>query len=209
MKSFSASKFVRGAAAIAGCGMVVFGLSACGDDVTKINENDATAVLESGKKLSKQACDETNVGELLFVTDSSAVFVCDGEDWAPLKGKKGETGGKGSDGTSCSAKKNSDGDFELTCGDKKIGVVENGRIGKDGDDCSIASGKDGIVLLVCGKGKDADTTKFFKAVCGDESFDPSEEYCYESKLYSCNGKPYNPSTQYCEDKKIKDRSSAK
>lgn len=109
----------------------------------------------------------------------------------------------------CSAKKNSDGDYELTCGNEKIGVVENGRIGKDGDDCSIASDKDGIVLLVCGKGKDADTTKFFKAVCGDESFDPSEEYCYESKLYSCNGKPYNPSTQYCEDKKIKDRSSAK
>lgn len=201
MKTFSASRVIR--SAVAGCGMVMFGLAACGDDVTKINENDATAVLESGEKLSKQACDTTNVGETMYVKDSSATFVCDGEFWNTFDGPMGEPG------EDCSAKKNSDGNYELTCGNEKIGVVENGRIGKDGDNCSIASDKDGIVLLVCGKGKDADTTKFFKAVCGDESFDPSEEYCYESKLYSCNGKPYNPSTQYCEDKKIKDRSSAK
>lgn len=187
MKMLSASKFVRAAVTAAGCGLVVFGLAACGDDVTEIYENDATAVLESGKKLSKQACDTTNVGELLFVTDSSAVFVCDGEDWAPMNGKKGETG---SDGTSCTTEKNSDGDYELTCGEKKVGVVKN---------CKIASEKDGAVKIVCG---DSDTTTVFKGLCGDNSYDPTESFCHDQKLYSCDGKPFNPVSQYCEDKEI-------
>lgn len=202
MKSFKSSMFARSAVAAAGCGLAMFGIVACGDDVTKINENAATAVLESGEKLSKQVCDTTNVGQLLFVKDSSATFVCDGKDWAPMNGEKGEKGDPGSNGKSCSAKKNADGDFELTCDGKKVGVVKNGKDGVKGDNCKVASDKDGVVKLVCGE--KSDTTTVFKAVCGAEPYDPVKNFCHEQKLFSCDGKPYNPAKQYCESKKIKD-----
>lgn len=184
------------------CGLATFGLVACSDDVTEVNKDTTISVLESGKALSKQSCDTTNVGEVMYVKDSSATFVCNGESWETFNGEKG---GAGEDGFDCTAKKNSDGDYEVTCDGKKIGVVSNGYNGKAGSDCRIASDKDGVVTLVCGDGKDPDSTKLFKAVCGSDSYDPSAQFCYEQKLYSCNGKPYNPVSQYCESKKIKDR----
>ncbi|MCQ2055826.1 MAG: hypothetical protein MJY82_11160, partial [Fibrobacter sp.] len=74
--------------------------AACGDEVTEINEihQDGMAVLEAGEKLSEQACDTANVGEMLFVADSSEVFFCDGESWQTLKGADGKDGVDGKDG---------------------------------------------------------------------------------------------------------------
>lgn len=68
--------------------------SACGDDVTEVTEvhQDGMAVLDAGLELSKQKCDTTNVGDMLFVTDSSEVFVCDGKGWQMLKGADGKDG---------------------------------------------------------------------------------------------------------------------
>ncbi|MCQ2054422.1 MAG: fibrobacter succinogenes major paralogous domain-containing protein [Fibrobacter sp.] len=152
---------------------------ACGDDVTEVTEirQEGMAVLEKGEKLSKQACDTTNVGEMLFVMDSSEAFICDGESWRTLKGEKGEDGEKGekgdkgskgdsgkdgSDGTSCTAKsvKNKAGleGLEVTCGGAVVDTIWNGADGKDGDDgtnCSAKSvknksGLDGIEVT-CGE----------------------------------------------------------
>ncbi|MCQ2060619.1 MAG: fibrobacter succinogenes major paralogous domain-containing protein [Fibrobacter sp.] len=113
---------------------------ACGDDVTEVTEvneihQEGMAVLDAGLELSKQKCDTSNVGEMLFVADSSEVFVCDGKTWQTLKGadgKPGENGDNGNDGTSCTASVNKDGDFDLVCGGKSVGTIKNGANGKDG-----------------------------------------------------------------------------
>ena len=133
--------------------MTALAITACGDDVTKINEihQDGMAVLEKGEKLSKQACDTTNKGEMLFVMDSSEAFFCDGKSWQTLKGEKGETGDAGKDGsdgangTSCTVKsvKNKDDlrGLEVTCGKTVVDTIWNGAAGKDGKPGD--SGKDG------------------------------------------------------------------
>ena len=86
--------------AVAAAAVAAFSLSACGDDVTEVTEirQEGMAVLEKGEKLSKQACDTTNVGEMLFVMDSSEAFICNGESWQTLKGKDGSDGKDGKDG---------------------------------------------------------------------------------------------------------------
>ena len=128
--------------------------TACGDDVTEVNEihQDGMAVLDAGEKLSKQACDTTNVGEMLFVIDSSAAFVCDGKSWQTLKGEKGKDGAKGEkgdkgvkgdsgkdgdNGTSCTAEpvKNKSGleGLEVTCGETVVDTIWNGKDGENGN----------------------------------------------------------------------------
>ena len=74
--------------------------AACGDEVTEVTEihQDGMAVLDAGLELSKQKCDTTNVGDMLFVTDSSEVFVCNGKTWQTLKGANGKDGADGKDG---------------------------------------------------------------------------------------------------------------
>ena len=134
--------------------------TACGDDVTEVTEirQEGMAVLEKGEKLSKQACDTTNVGEMLFVMDSSEAFICDGESWQTLKGadgtdgsdgkdgKDGKDGVDGKDGLSCSAKYVIDKAKMLTgvalsCGESIVDTIWNGADGKDGDDGTNCSAK--------------------------------------------------------------------
>lgn len=134
-------------------------LSACGDDVTEVTniQQSGLTVLEKGEKLSKQVCDTTNVGEMVLVTDSAAVFYCAEGEWNSLKGKdgtKGEIGEKGKDGSSCTAKETSKG-IEVSCNGKTVGVLKNGepgKVGESGDDgvgCEIQ--KEGRVLTIsCG-----------------------------------------------------------
>ena len=139
--------------AVAAATLAGLSLTACGDDVTEVNEihQDGMAVLDAGEKLSKYACDTTNVGEMLFVMDSSAAFVCDGKSWQALKGEKGKDGAKGEkgdkgakgdsgkdgdNGTNCSAKsvKNKSGleGVEVTCGETVIDTIWNGKDGENG-----------------------------------------------------------------------------
>ena len=207
---------------------------ACGgDDVTEVTEihQDGMAVLEKGEKLSKQACDTTNVGEMLFVMDSSAAFVCDGESWQTLKGadgKDGEKGDKGAkgdsgedgedgeNGTSCTAKsvKNKAGleGLEVTCGKTVVDTIwngkdgasgKNGEAGKNGIGCSARDDGKGKVTLTCGEGDDAVSTILYKALCGTEPYDPAKSFCLEGNLYElCGGKSYNPAKSFCSDDKV-------
>ena len=66
----------------------VAALVACGDDVTNVTEVKGSdmAVLQKGEKLSKQSCDTTNIGDMFYVVDSSAAFICDGGAWVSMKG---------------------------------------------------------------------------------------------------------------------------
>lgn len=70
-----------------------FSLSACGDDVTEVTEvhQDGMAVLAAGEELDSDACDENRAGDMVYVTDSAAAFVCDGESWQSMKGPTART----------------------------------------------------------------------------------------------------------------------
>ena len=148
-------------------------LSACGDDVTEVNEihQEGIAVLDAGLELSKQKCDAENVGEMLFVTDSAEVFFCDGKTWQTTKGADGKDGVNGLDGENGKDGVGKDG---------KPG--EPGVDGNDGDDgagCVIVKDSAGVVTLACGEGETADTTTLFKATCGSIVFDPATHFCSE------------------------------
>lgn len=76
---------------------VVSLFSACSEELAnnlknaaEAQEEASAAVLEKGAKLSDQPCDSANVGEKLFVTDSSATFVCNGKKWEPVKDSDGK-----------------------------------------------------------------------------------------------------------------------
>ncbi|MCQ2121809.1 MAG: fibrobacter succinogenes major paralogous domain-containing protein [Fibrobacter sp.] len=175
---------------------------ACGDDVTEVNEihQDGMAVLEAGLELSKQKCDSANVGEMLFVMDSSEAFICDGESWQTLKGAdgkdgedgekgdkgakgdKGSKGDSGDDGTSCTAEpvKNSAGldGIEVTCGKTVVGTIWNGKPGEDGRD-----GEDGD------DGNDGASCTA-KLVENDAGFEGLEVTCGKTVVGTIwNGKP--------------------
>lgn len=114
--------------------VVLLALMACGDDVTKVYENPGMVVLESGEKLSGKTCDSSMVGEMLFVMDSSAAFVCDGKSWVPMNGADGEAGSSEAI-AGCSAKKVKKGKrtgYELTCGKDVVDTLWNGSDGENG-----------------------------------------------------------------------------
>ena len=76
--------------------LAVFGLCACDDETTAASESPAMSVLESGKKLGN--CSKENSGEMVYVSDSAAVFYCADGKWQTLNGKDGAAGKDGIDG---------------------------------------------------------------------------------------------------------------
>jgi len=151
---------------------VAFGLAmattfiACGDEnTTKVNESVGLDVVAKGDTLPQ--CGNDNVGEMIFVADSSAVYYCADEKWTSLDGKDGEQGAKGDlgekgstggsgkngdSGTGCTAKTVEDG-VEVTCGDTVIGVIKNGEPGKaikgeDGNSCSATLDEESKNILI-------------------------------------------------------------
>ena len=68
-------------------------LAACADEnTTQITEQTGLATIASGESLAE--CSEENSGEMVFVSDSSAVYYCDGSSWQTLNGKDGKDGKK-------------------------------------------------------------------------------------------------------------------
>lgn len=133
--------------------------SACSDDVTEVyNGTTGMSVLGEGEKLSKQDCDESNIGEMLYVTDESAAFFCNGEKWETLKGEDGK------DGNTCSVKQNKDKSVTTITCETEDGEVsydvkngKNGKDGKDGDDgysCSAKQNSDKTVTTITCETKD-------------------------------------------------------
>lgn len=157
---------------------LILGLTSCGNE----NVNSSLNVLESGKKLGK--CNDKNVGEMVFVTDSSEVYYCADGKWNTLKGEDGE------DGSSCSAKEVKDG-LEISCGGEVVGTIKDGA---DGESCSTSDDGEGTVTVKCG----SKTETLYKAICGAKPFDPQSKFCSSDSLYDrCDGKVYDLKTQYC------------
>ena len=71
--------------------LVPVALVACGDD-----SNGGSTKPDSGKEVATLAdagvCDQSRLGDSVFVTDEDLVYVCDGRNWTP------ESGGESSEG---------------------------------------------------------------------------------------------------------------
>ena len=129
-------------------------------------------------------------------------------------GTDGTNGLNGENGTSCKGKKNKDGSVTISCGGKEVATIKSGDDGKSayelsgfegteeewfeslkGKNCTSEEKENGVVTLKCG---DEDAVTLYKAVCGNQPFDPSENFCYGLKLYDfCNGEVYDPENQFC------------
>ena len=159
-----------------------------------------------------------------FKDGSGFDVICDGKSIGSVKngadGADGKDGSNGKDGTSCSVAKAEDSDDAVvTCGKTSVTIHNgvdgkpgapgtkgtdgtngtNGTNGSDGASCKIASDVDGVVQIQCGEGKDATTTKLYKAICGTKPYDPEKSFCTaEGEAYPlCNGKKYDPAMYEC------------
>ena len=112
---------------------------ACGDEnttnVTNVTETSGIDVVAAGDSLP--ACDEENVGKIVFAEDSAQVYYCADGKWTTLKGEQGEAGKDGtdgevgSDGKGCIAEAIDNG-YKILCGGDSIGVLLNGEQGEQG-----------------------------------------------------------------------------
>ena len=134
-------------------------LAACADEnTTQITEQTGLATIASGESLAE--CSEENSGEMVFVSDSSAVYYCDGSSWQTLNGKDGKDGTDGSNGNSgesCLAEA-IDGGYKIVCGGDSVGVLLNGKDGEDGKNATVSIPS---VLYDCESGEyNCVTTKY-------------------------------------------------
>ncbi len=129
----------------------------------------------------------------------------DGESAYELSGYKGSVAEwiaslKGDAGKNCAIEDAKDGEkvigYKVTCGEDSKTIL-NGADGKDGVGCAADDQGDGKVVVTCGEGDSKTEVTLFKAVCGTESYEPAEAFCYEGEIYSCGNKPYDPAKQYC------------
>lgn len=106
------------------------------------------------------------------------------------------TGGtvwNGKSGTSCTAKKDGD-ELKMYCDDKLVGSVT------DGTSCVSTDNGEGVVTVKCG---DAEPVVIAKAMCGDKTYDPADQFCVLTTLFDKCGTDakkvaYNVSSEYCE-----------
>lgn len=151
-------------------------LCSCGDEITEITNTGMSSVV-AYEDLAK--CEDKNEGELVFVKDSSAVYLCSDKKWNDINGndgkngkegangsdgkdgKNGTNGSNGKDGTSCTVEPLKDGSgYNVLCGDKVVGKLLNGEKGDNGK-----NGNDGKSCTV----KENDKKNGYDLVCGDET----------------------------------------
>lgn len=114
------------------------GLCACDDETTGVSGSQTMSVLDAGKTLG--GCSKDNAGEIIYVTDSSAVYFCAEGKWQTLNGKDGKDGENGKDGSN--GKDGANGKDGVNGVDGKDGT--DGKNGENGS--SGLSTKDTVVI---------------------------------------------------------------
>lgn len=182
-------------------------LSACGDDVTEINQVSMSVLESDDGSLDEQKCTGSNAGEMLFVVDSNQVYYCNGKKWLTLKGEKGEQGvqgdsgapgpqGIGQDGDGCFATKVTKNDrkgIAVTCGKTVVDTLWNGEDGAPGEPGAPgAPGSAGSAGEASGCTFEDNGDASLTVICGSSS----------STLYTawCGPNHYDPKTQMCDER---------
>lgn len=171
-------------------------LCACGDEVTKVYENDTdgkskidtvhsvdtlvinnydtlvvnnidTVIIDNRDTISSIDTFLVHVKDTIVLKHTDSILTKD-----TLVIRDTVMGLNGKDGTSCTAIAIDNG-YKIMCGDDSIGVVLNGEKGEPG-----------------------------AALCDTALYDPATHYCNNGKvqtLNKCNGTLYNPTTHYCQN----------
>ena len=71
-------------------------LSACGDEITEVNQTTGLTMIEAGEDLPN--CTKDNEGAMIYAVDSAAAYFCVDREWSSLKGKDGADGKDGEKG---------------------------------------------------------------------------------------------------------------
>ncbi len=156
-------------------------LTACGDEITEVTNTGMSSVA-AYEDLAK--CGDKNEGELVFVKDSGAVYLCSGKEWSDINGSDGKNGKNGTNGTSCTVEALDDGSgYDVLCGGKVVGQLLNGEKGDKGED-----GNDGKSCTV----KENKKKNGYDLVCGDKTVTITNGDDGESVIgpqgESCSGK---------------------
>ena len=177
---------------------ITIGLTACGDDVTKVTEGTPVTAVETEANLP--ACNADNNGSFVIAKDKQKVFVCYSESWFALnsdgspadsaktapKASDGKNGTNGTNGNSCTGVAFESGDstgFKIVCGKDTLGVILNGKDGING-----RSGRHAVVpglanTLVKRMKRGINASAFFTAREKFSEFD-DEIYMGDWALYS-------------------------
>lgn len=192
-------------------------LSACGDDVTEVNQVSMKVLEPDDGPLNKQECSGSNAGEMFFVVDSNQAYYCNGEKWLSLKGEKGERGERGERGA-----QGFQGDSGAPGSKGDPGIPGEKGVGQKGDGCfaeKVTKGDQEGIQITCGKtivdtlwngengvpgssgsqgasgegcSMDDDGLGTITITCGSSS----------SRLFQavCGSNPYNPEKQICDSR---------
>lgn len=209
------TKFVSvGFAAVA---MLMAGaLSACGDDVTEVNQVSMKILEPDDGALDEQECTGSNAGEMLFVVDSNQAYYCNGEKWLTLKGEQGERGERGEQGA-----QGFQGDSGAQGPQGEQGERGEKGVGQKGDGCfatKVTKDDRKGVEITCGKtvvdtlwnGEDgapgsAGSTGDASGCTLEDNGDASLTIICgssSSTLYTawCGPNHYDPKTQMCDER---------
>ncbi len=204
--------------AVAAASAAIF-LASCGDEnTTNVTETSGVAVIAAGDSLP--ACDEENVGKIVFAEDSAQVYYCADGKWTTLKGEQDEAG---SDGSNCTVTPVDNG-IEVRCDGEVVGVIANGKDGTDGEEgsdgkgCTAEAIENGYKILCGGDSigvlKNGEKGEAGENGSGCEIADQGdgvvEVTCGEGEnastatLYKamCGAAAYDPATQICADDSI-------
>ena len=173
-------------------------------DGIKITCGSTETILRNKKcSVTETAAKDGTKGLQMECDDGTSGVVWDGKNGAD--GTNGTDGINGEDGTSCTAQtikdeKNGKEGIQMFCGETLVGTVWNGEDGNDGVSCTSVDKGTGMVEVTCG---DADPITIFKAMCGEDFYDPANKFCVFGKLYDkCDGKAYVLNEETCIDNKI-------
>lgn len=194
-------------------------LAACGDEITEVNQPAADSgmqVVAAGEKLSK--CTDDNVGTMVYVADSSAVFYCADGKWKSVNGKDGEDGENGSSSTDTIFVSNTDTIVAkdtsvvnkidtlvvkdtlvvldtvsrvdtLYLNSKDTLVVRDTVYGLNGKSCAVSDDGEGRVTLTCETDDGDKSVLLYKALCEREVYDPENKICLDKGLVPLCGEP--------------------
>lgn len=206
-------------------------LMACSDDgsteVVGHGTDGSMDILAHNEDLNKQDCDKGNAGEKLFVADSNAAFVCNGESWE-LYDATEDVSGECTTKSVKNKKKTKTG-VQITCDEVVVDTLWDGDKGADEaeeDGCSFKSVKnkkktESGMQVQCGDvvldtiwnnsdAKDSDSKESADSKADDESKesvdskkdDDSKEGDDElgtAITAYCITITYNPEVSYCKD----------
>lgn len=164
-----------------------------GDKGEKGDKGDDGAPGDKGLKGDKGDPGEAGTSCTIASLASNAGYkvLCDGDSVGVLLNGEAGAGCSGKDVQNAVSGKSG---IEVICDGEHIGTIWNGSDGSSYG-CSTMDNGDGTVSMICGD--DAPMT-LYKAMCGEDSYDPSRKFCVLDKLYDkCGGSTYVVNTQFC------------